>query len=48
LAEVATFVVERRMPLKDLITHRFTLDQAAEAYQLFDSGRTGKVMLIWP
>jgi threonine dehydrogenase-like Zn-dependent dehydrogenase len=48
LAEVANFVVERRMPLKDLITHRFTLDQAAEAYQLFDSGRTGKVMLIWP
>ena len=48
LAEVANFVIERRVPLKDLITHRFTLDQAVEAYQLFDSGRTGKVMLIWP
>jgi 2-desacetyl-2-hydroxyethyl bacteriochlorophyllide A dehydrogenase len=48
LAEVANFVVERRVLLKDLITHRFTLDQAVEAYQLFDSGRTGKVMLIWP
>jgi 2-desacetyl-2-hydroxyethyl bacteriochlorophyllide A dehydrogenase len=48
LAEVANFVVERHVPLKDLITHRFTLDQAAEAYRLFDSGRTGKVILVWP
>ncbi len=48
LAEVANFVVERHVPLKDLITHRFTLDRAAEAYQLFDSGRTGKVVLVWP
>jgi threonine dehydrogenase-like Zn-dependent dehydrogenase len=48
LAEVAHFVVERHVPLKDLITHRFTLDQAAEAYRLFDSGRTGKVVLVWP
>jgi 2-desacetyl-2-hydroxyethyl bacteriochlorophyllide A dehydrogenase len=48
LAEVANFVVERQVPLKDLITHRFTLDQATEAYRLFDGGRTGKVMLVWP
>jgi threonine dehydrogenase-like Zn-dependent dehydrogenase len=48
LAEVADFVVERRVPLKELITHRFTLGQAAEAYRLFDAGRTGKVVLVWP
>jgi threonine dehydrogenase-like Zn-dependent dehydrogenase len=48
LAEVAHFVVERRVPLKDLITNRYTLGQAAEAYRLFDSGRTGKVVLVWP
>lgn len=48
LAEVARFVVERRVPLKELITHRFTLDRVAEAYQLFDAGRTGKVVLVWP
>jgi threonine dehydrogenase-like Zn-dependent dehydrogenase len=48
LAEVANFVVERHVPLKDLITHRFTLDQAVAAYRLFDSGRTGKVVLVWP
>ena len=47
LAEVADFVVERRVRLADLITHRFSLDQAVEAYQLFDSGRTGKVVFTW-
>jgi threonine dehydrogenase-like Zn-dependent dehydrogenase len=47
LAEVAQFVVERRVPLKHLITHTFTLDQAVEAYKLFDSGRTGKVVFVW-
>lgn len=48
LAEVAQFVVERRVPLKELITHRFTLDRIAEAYRLFDSGRAGKVVIVWP
>ena len=47
-AKAADFVVECRVPLKELITHRFTLDQAAEAYRLFDGGRTGKVILVWP
>ena len=47
LEEVANFVVERGIPLNDLITHRFRLDQAVEAYQLFDSGRTGKVVFTW-
>jgi len=47
LAEVANFVVERRVPLLDLITHRYTLDQAVEAYQVFDRGRTGKPVFTW-
>jgi len=47
LAEVAEFVVDRGVPLNDLITHRFRLDQAVEAYELFDSGKTGKVVFVW-
>ena len=47
LDEVANFVVERKIPLTNLITHRFRLEQAVEAYQLFDSGRTGKVVFTW-
>lgn len=30
-----------------LVTHRFTLDQAKEAYETFDTGRTGKVAIVW-
>ena len=45
LAETTNFVVDRKIPLKDLITHRFPLKQAEDAYRLFDSGRTGKVIL---
>jgi threonine dehydrogenase-like Zn-dependent dehydrogenase len=47
LAEVARFVVERRVPMNDLITHRFALQEAVEAYKLFDSGKTGKVVFVW-
>ena len=47
LEEVGRFVVEREIPLKDLITHRFALDQAVEAYRLFDAGGTGKVVFVW-
>ncbi len=47
LAEAANFVVEREAPLKKLITHRYRLGQADEAYELFDTGRTGKAVFLW-
>jgi threonine dehydrogenase-like Zn-dependent dehydrogenase len=30
-----------------MVTHRFSLHQAREAYELFDSGKTGKVAIVW-
>ena len=47
LAEVARFVVDRRVALRNLITHPFRLDQAVEAYNLFARGTSGKVVLTW-
>ena len=47
LAEAANFVVDRAVPLGRLITHRYSLDQAPEAYALFDTGATGKPVIIW-
>jgi threonine dehydrogenase-like Zn-dependent dehydrogenase len=41
-AECAQFVIDRRLPLDKLLTHRFTLDQADEAYKLFETQTTGK------
>jgi threonine dehydrogenase-like Zn-dependent dehydrogenase len=47
LAEVANYIVDHRVPLKNLITHRFPLEQAVDAYKLFESGQTGKVVFTW-
>ena len=47
LAEVADFAVQRRVPLRELITQRFPLDRAEEAYRLFDGGSAGKAVLVW-
>ncbi len=46
--EAVEFLRLRRVPLDDMITHRFRIEQAAEAFALFDTGRTGKVIFEWP
>ena len=40
------YVVERGVPLKKLITERWKLEQAAEAYTLFDRQSTGKGVFV--
>ncbi|MGH7317934.1 MAG: iditol 2-dehydrogenase, partial [Candidatus Rokuibacteriota bacterium] len=40
--ECARFVADRKIPLARLLTDRFSLDQAAEAYKRFDTQTTGK------
>jgi L-iditol 2-dehydrogenase len=45
LAEAAQHVVDRGIRLKDLITHTFPLDRIDEAYRLFASGTSGKVVI---
>jgi threonine dehydrogenase-like Zn-dependent dehydrogenase len=40
--ECARFVAERQVPLRRLFTHRWRLEQADEAYRLFDTQTTGK------
>ncbi len=46
LIRIARFMVETRAPLAKLITHRFTLEQAEEAFRTFDAGATGKCVII--
>jgi threonine dehydrogenase-like Zn-dependent dehydrogenase len=48
LEEAARFIAARRVPLAGLITGRFPLDQAAEAYRQFDAGAPGKFVLLPP
>ena len=30
-----------------IVTHKFRLDEAKEAYEIFDSGQSGKVAIVW-
>lgn len=46
-AECARFIVERGVDGDALFTHRWSLDQAAEAYRLFDQQATGKGVFIF-
>ena len=41
------FLRTHTVPLERIITHRFTIDQAVEAFAIFNSGETGKVIFEW-
>ena len=45
--ECARYIVSRKVPLKKLITERWQLGQAAEAYALFDKQSTGKGVFVF-
>jgi beta-N-acetylhexosaminidase len=42
----AHFIVDHDIDLERLLTNRFSLDQAKEAYQLFDTQTTGKGVFV--
>jgi len=46
LIEIERFFVDTKAPLNKLITHRYTLDQAVEAFKEFDGATTGKCVII--
>jgi threonine dehydrogenase-like Zn-dependent dehydrogenase len=41
------FVVEHQLPVEELFTHRWRLDQVAEAYQEFDKQSSGKGVIVF-
>jgi len=45
-ADCAEFVADRKIDVDSLFTHEFTLDQADEAYKLFDTQTTGKGVFL--
>ena len=46
-AECATFVADRGIDVEALFTHRWTLEQAGEAYGLFDRQTSGKGVFLF-
>ena len=45
--DLARFMIEKQISFERLITHRFALEQAGEAFSLFAEGKTGKVVFDW-
>ena len=45
-AECAEFVADRNVDVEQLFTHRWRLEQAEEAYRLFDAQTTGKGVIL--
>jgi len=45
-ADCAAFVAERNVDVEALFSHEFELDQAKEAYRLFDSQEVGKGVFL--
>jgi threonine dehydrogenase-like Zn-dependent dehydrogenase len=46
-AECARFIVDKKLPLEKLLTHRFKLDEAEAAYRLFDTQSIGKGVFVF-
>ncbi len=47
MQELIELLVRWRLHPEVMVTHRFTLAQGREAYEMFDTGRTGKVAIVW-
>jgi threonine dehydrogenase-like Zn-dependent dehydrogenase len=45
-AACARFIADRQVPVDQLFTHRWPLEQAAEAYRIFDQQSAGKGVLL--
>ncbi len=45
--EIARFVVDRKVAVEKLITHRFPLGEAPEAFRMFDERLTEKAVFVW-
>lgn len=43
--EISRFYIERKIPIGSLVTHSFALSEASQAFTLFNTHSTGKVIL---
>ena len=45
--ELVSFAASQGVSFEGAVTHRFSIDNAPEAYKIFDEGKTGKVVFEW-
>ena len=47
LSELSSWIINKNIPLKEIITHRYRLMEAEVAFNQFSDGGTGKVIFEW-
>lgn len=45
--EIQRFVIEHQLPVEQLVTHEFSLDDAEEAFRMFDERETEKAVFVF-
>jgi L-iditol 2-dehydrogenase len=45
--EIARFALAHELPLEKLVTHRFPIEDAADAFRMFDARETEKAVFVW-
>ncbi len=45
-AEIVRFIEDHDLPVERMISHRFALSDAAQAFELFNAGRTNKAVFV--
>jgi L-iditol 2-dehydrogenase len=45
--DLVDLIVDQQLPVEEMVTHRFRIKEAAEAFRAFDEGKTGKVIFEW-
>lgn len=44
--EICDFIIKKKLPVEKLVTHKFKLEEAEEAFRLFDGKETQKVVFV--
>lgn len=47
MEDLVELLVRWNLHPEQIVTHRFSLEQAKDAYETFDSGHSGKVAIVW-
>ena len=45
--QAVEFLASHDVPLDEMVTHRYKIEQAVEAFKTFDNGETGKAVFVW-